>query len=130
MYTTYMGFELKALLSATLLAMGIVLPLEAFSAGLFLALGCAYGVMAFSEPESRSSVLLTLYLAVFVATLFAIFHPHIPIVKNLPVQGVMAVAGALSRPITAAVGPFGRGLSKWAEKLPDTITSFWKKGKD
>lgn len=118
------GIEIKAILAAIVIALGIAAPLPDFIGGMIIGLGLCYGVLIISDPESRLSLWATLFIGFMCAILAAILHPHIPLVRNFPLQATMGIAGALSKPIMESSISFGAGLKEWARGLPDILSRF------
>lgn len=112
------GIELKAALAGVIVALGITAPLPDFIGGMIIGLGLCYGVMIISDPASRLSLWATLFIGFMCAIFAAIMHPHITMLKAFPLQAVMGVAAALSKPIMEASIQFGAGLKEWAGALP------------
>lgn len=112
------GIELKVVLAGLIVALGITAPLPDFLGGMIIGLGLCYGVMIISDPGSRLSLWSTLFIGFMCAILAAILHPHIALLRAFPLQAVMGVAAALSKPIMEASTSFGAGLKEWARDLP------------
>lgn len=116
---TMTGIEVKALLAALIIALGITAPLPDFLGGMIIALGCSYGVMIVSEPLSRLSVWSTLFLGFIASLLAAVLHKHIPFVTSFPLQAVMGAAGGLSKFIAEATIGFGKSAKDRITDLPN-----------
>ncbi len=112
------GIELKAILVGVVIALGITAPLPDFLGGMIIGLGACYGVMIISDSASRLSLWATLFIGFLCAIFAAILHPHIALIRGFPLQAVMGVAAALSKPIMEASITFGAGLKEWAGALP------------
>jgi hypothetical protein len=115
------GFEIKAILAALAIALGITAPLPDFLGGMLIAVGCSYGVMIVSEPANRLSVWSTLFLAVLAAVLFAVLHKHIAVLAGLPLQAIMGAAGGLSKFLTEATIGFGKNAKDRISDIPNKI---------
>ena len=102
--------ELKALLVAVLLAFGIAVPLPAFAAGAFICAAGAYAALIVSPPESGASLWKTLVGAGVIGLLFAMAHGAFEIVRIVPLQLGMGVAGLLSRRLMIAADALGDAL--------------------
>ncbi|MFV0645443.1 MAG: hypothetical protein ACK5NN_13270, partial [Sphingomonadaceae bacterium] len=96
-------------------------PIPEFFGAFLLGLGACSLIGVVAQPAARTSLWTTLAGGLIVPLLAAILHPHVGLISWLPLQAVMAIAGALSMPIAEAVLSFGAGLKKWAEKLPERI---------
>lgn len=113
------GLEVKAVLAFLFLALGIVAPLPEVVGGLMLGLGASYASMLFTPPADRLTVWATLFVGLFVCLVMAIAHPHLPFgTSKLPLQLVMALAGASSRWLGGMLTEFGKGGMERARKLP------------
>jgi hypothetical protein len=112
------GIELKAILAIVIVALGITAPLPDFLGGMIIGFGACYGIMIVSNPASRLSLWATLFIGFLCAIFAAILHPHIALIRGFPLQAVMGIAAALSKPIMEALISFGAGLKQWAGDLP------------
>lgn len=116
------AIELKTLAIAMLAALGIFAPLPDVLGGLILGLGASYGAMLVTPPKDRTTLWATLFVGLVVCLAAAIAHPHLPFgASGLPLQLVMAAAGALSRWIGGMLTAFGKGAVERAGKLPGEI---------
>lgn len=114
-----MGFELKALLIWSALALGIAAPLPDFIGGMIVGLATTYAGFIFTPAESRLTIWATLFAGLVVCLVAAIAHPHLPFgLDSWPLQLVMAIAGAASRWIGGCLASFGKGAVARAGKLP------------
>jgi hypothetical protein len=120
--------EMKALAVAVLTAFGIVVPLPDFLAGMVLALAGAYGAMLVAPPATRSSLLVTLFLAVLAGV--GAVYVHRVWLGGVPVQALMFIGGALSRWIAASIHSFGAAAQKRAGDIPGGFKFPWEKGGD
>ena len=78
-------------------AIGIQMPLAAFTAGMFFAVAGGFIALAHTPPDDRLDKWATLGAALMIGLMAAIIHPHIPLISSLPAQAVMCVAGLGSR---------------------------------
>lgn len=115
------GIELKMLLAGLVIALGITAPLPDFLGGLIIALGCSYGIMIMSAPDSRLSVWTTIFLGVLAAIMFALLHKHVKMVAEFPLQAVMGIGGGLSRFVAEATIGFGKTATTRISDLPNKI---------
>lgn len=113
--------ETSAFIGLILLSLGIASPVGPFVGGLFLAVSLSFLVMAWSEPDDRKDYWLTLATAVAFAVIGAITHSNIPWFNDMPLQGLMAIAGLLSRFLAEGVLTFGRGLTDQMGKVPGAL---------
>lgn len=112
------GIEIKAIMAAIIVALGIAAPLPDVIGGMIIGLGSCYGVMIVSDPATRHSLWATLFIGFMCAILAAILYPHIAMLRAFPLQAVMGIAAAMSKPILEASISFGAGLKEWARDLP------------
>jgi hypothetical protein len=113
------GLELKAVMLGLLMAFGIVAPIPDFMGGMMLGLGACYGAMLFTPPDDRLTLVGTLFAGFLSCVIIAIAHPHLPFgADKLPIQLIMALAGAMSRWIGGVSVELGKGAAERARKLP------------
>lgn len=117
--------EMKALAVAVLTAFGIIVPLPDFLAGMVLALAGAYGAMLVAPPASRSSLLVTLFLAVLAGV--GAVYVHRLWLSGVPVQAMMFLGGALSRWIAGSIHSFGAAAQAKAGEIPSSFKFPWEK---
>jgi hypothetical protein len=117
--------EMKALAVAVLTAFGIIVPLPDFLAGMVLALAGAYGAMLVAPPATRSSLLVTLFLAVLAGV--GAVYVHRIWLGGVPVQALMFIGGALSRWIAGAIHSFGAAAQDRAATIPRSFKFPWEK---
>lgn len=113
------GLELKAAIAFAFLALGIAAPIPEVVGGMMLGLGASFAAMLFTATKDRLTVLATLFVGFLVCIIAAVAHPHLPFgIDGLPVQLVMAAAGASSRWLGGMLAQFGEGAMERARKLP------------
>ncbi|MBB4859625.1 hypothetical protein HNO88_002954 [Novosphingobium chloroacetimidivorans] len=78
-------------------AAGVTIPMPVLAMGLCFSSAAGFIAMSFSPPEYRMDKWATLFAALLMGLLTAILHPHIPYVKDLPVQAAMMIAGLGSK---------------------------------
>lgn len=114
--------ELKILLAAALMALGITAPLPDFLGGMMIGMGACYMSMLFTPPTDRLTLWATLFSGFMTGVLAALAHPHLPWgLHGLPVQLIMALGGLGSRWFGGWIAAFGRGGMDRAAKLPGEI---------
>lgn len=113
------GIEIKAIIAALIIGLGVAIPMPDFLGGVFIGVGCAYAVMIFKAPENRQSLWATLFVAVLCIIMAAIAYEHLPWISELKPQVVLGAAGGLSSYLVLATMSFGEGLVKWARELPE-----------
>ncbi len=121
------GIEVKAFAAFVLLALGITAPLPDVVGGMMIALGACYAVMIVTPPENRMTLWGTLVSGFIFSIIAAIAHPHIFFVHSLPLQLVMAAAGALSRWFGGWINEFGKGGMERARAMPGKLRLPWER---
>lgn len=111
----------KESVAFVLIVFGITAELPDFVGGMALGIGTCSLVFLISHPKSRGSFWLALAVGFVTSMIAAIMHPYLRWISWLPLQAVMAIAGALSMPIAESTIAFGTGLKKWAATLPEKI---------
>lgn len=107
--------EVKVFIASILAALGVFVAPDAYLGGLFICSALAYAAMIFSPPEGRLSFWSTMFLAFLAGTTVAQLHGHF--FKTLPLQPLMGLAGAISRPLMKAVMTFGASLPERVMKI-------------
>lgn len=82
---------------------GLYIPLPALIVGLCFSAAGGFVAMAINPPGNHITKYTTLFTALLVGMLAAEIHPHIPAIKDFPIQGVMIMAGLCSRKIVEKV---------------------------
>jgi hypothetical protein len=124
------GVELKLFFTAVFVALGVTAPVPDFIAGLFIAIGCANGVMIKIDKQTRLSFFTTTFLAVLAATLTAILHKHLWFVHAWPLQAVMAIAGGFSSFVVEWIIAAGAAGKDRARDAVNNIKLPWEKTDD
>lgn len=120
------GFEVKFVLATILAAFGIAAPLPHFAAGLFMAVAGAYFMAIWFPENTKRELRHTIGAAMLLGAMTAIAHQHVAVLRDFPLQLVMATSGFLSRFAVLALYSAGGAI---ADMIPGLLRRFFG-GKD
>lgn len=92
-----------------LLALGVSVPAHAYLGGLFFAVAFAMLMRHWWPEQNKREIWATVLMAFLVSTIAAEIYGAYSVTKPIPVQAIMAAAGAASKVVISIIA---RGLAR------------------